>query len=257
MNCSDPWLSPPDTSSALIQCLKQLPCQDLIDADLRRPKYLSAFGPTIDRRSGVLPTDVRGMMSRLSESAFPSTAVLAAVTRREGLSYVSQRDISRGLTTDRTRRMLRTYAQNVFDFHRQSILDILSHQYTDWERPQRNDPMSNLESTVDLIGDGQVTAPLVDLVLYHARHATSATYLGVFDVNFAQDGAAYPRWATGAPGEDLAYVFGAPLVDRLAPFAETFRLADRGLAETVMRYWTNFIKNGSVRTQSKYNRISL
>lgn len=244
LNCSDAWLAS-ETSSGLIQCLKQLPYQDIVGNDVRHPKYLSAFGPTVDRRS-VLPTDVRTMMAKLSESAFASTNVLVAVARREGLAYLTQRDVSQGVTTDRMRRILRTYMQNVFDYHRQSILDILSHQYSDWEKPQRGDPTANLDSLVDLIGDGQIAAPLVDLTQYHARHAPAAsTYLCIFNVNSRQE--AYPRWATGAHGEELAYVFGAPLVDRVEPFAETFSRADRTLSESVLRYWTNFIKTGSVQ----------
>jgi len=46
--------------------------------------------------------------------------------------------------------------------------------------------------------------------------------------------------------EDLAYGFGAPLVDGLAPFSSSgFTRADRIFSELVLRYWTNFIKTGS------------
>lgn len=47
--------------------------------------------------------------------------------------------------------------------------------------------------------------------------------------------------------EDLAYAFGAPLVDGLSPFTSSgFARADRVFSELVLRYWTNFIKTGSV-----------
>jgi len=47
--------------------------------------------------------------------------------------------------------------------------------------------------------------------------------------------------------EDLAYAFGAPLVDGLAPFSSSgFSRADRVFSELVLRYWTNFVKTGSV-----------
>src|SRR5688572_6037782 len=82
VNCSEAWTAA--ESAGLLQCLKQLPFQDLVQIDIRRPKYLSAFGPTIDKRS-VLPSDVRSMMSKLSDSVFASTTFLVALTRREGL----------------------------------------------------------------------------------------------------------------------------------------------------------------------------
>jgi len=33
------------------------------------------------------------------------------------------------------RRLLRTYVQNVYRFHRQKIYDVLAYHYTDWEHP--------------------------------------------------------------------------------------------------------------------------
>lgn len=57
--------------------------------------------------------------------------------------------------------------------------------------------------------------------------------------------------------EDLAYAFGAPLVDGLAPFsASGFTRADRVFSELVLRYWTNFIKTGSVHVIYKNYIIS-
>jgi len=47
--------------------------------------------------------------------------------------------------------------------------------------------------------------------------------------------------------EDLAYAFGAPLVDGLGPFSSSgFTRADRVFSEFVLRYWTNFMKTGLV-----------
>jgi len=45
--------------------------------------------------------------------------------------------------------------------------------------------------------------------------------------------------------EDLAFAFGAPLVDGLAPFSSSgFTRTDRIFSEFVMRYWLNFVKTG-------------
>jgi len=33
------------------------------------------------------------------------------------------------------RRLLRTYVQNVYRYHRQKIYDVLAYHYTDWEHP--------------------------------------------------------------------------------------------------------------------------
>lgn len=49
--------------AVFLPCLKQLPVEDLGQLDVRAPRYLSAFGPTIDGRA-VLPADVPHLMVR-------------------------------------------------------------------------------------------------------------------------------------------------------------------------------------------------
>lgn len=242
-NCS----LPPATADRrpFLQCLRQIPAADLVQLldnnSVRSPKYQSAFGPTIDQRI-VLPSDVRSMMAKMSESVFARTRLLIGLTRFEGLGYVTQDDLDRGIGADRTTRMVRTFVQNVFTYHRQNILDVLTHQYTDWERPV-HDPGSDRDGLVELLGDSQVAAPVVEVAQYHALHGTS-TYMFVFNVPPRLD--AHPRWASGAPGDDVAYAFGAPVaVDGVDPFPTTYTRSDRLLTESVLKYWTNFIKTGS------------
>lgn len=229
----------PTHHRSFLQCLKQIPADDLVRLDIRSPKYLSAFGPTIDQRI-VLPADVRSMMAKLSESVFARTKLLVGVARSEGLGYFAHDELERGVGADRMSHLMRTFVQNVFSYHRQSILDVLTHQYTDWERPVQ-DPSADRDSLVELFGDSQATAPVVELAQYHAQHGTS-TYFFVFNAPPRLD--VYPRWASGAPGEDLAYAFGAPVADGISPFPTTYARSDRVLSESVLRYWTNFIKTG-------------
>lgn len=44
-------------------------------------------------------------------------------------------------------------------------------------------------------------------------------------------------------GEELPYVFGAPLAS-VRPFLTSFSPAERLLSEEIMVYWTNFAKTG-------------
>lgn len=277
LNCSDFW----DESSSVrfLQCLKLLPVDDLINVDAvgataapvgvdgggggyvdsspylgSPPRYLTAVGPTIDHRS-VLPSVVRDLMTKYSESVFATTQLLLGVTRNEGVVYLTQRELEQGVAGDRMRRTVRTYVQNVFDYHRQSIFDVLLHQYSDWERPAstaggglggggRSDPTAARDALTELLGDGQTVAPMVELAQFHARIGGAVTYFYAFNQPPRLD--AYPRWAGGVHGDDLAYVFGAPLTDGTDPFPATYTRSDRTLAETTMRYWTNFIRTGCV-----------
>ena len=54
----------------------------------------------------------------------------------------------------------------------------------------------------------------------------------------------YPRWAGGIHGDELMFVFGAPLADGVDPFPSTYSRSDKALAETVLKYWVNFIAAG-------------
>lgn len=44
-------------------------------------------------------------------------------------------------------------------------------------------------------------------------------------------------------GEELAYVFGAPLAE-VGPFPRHFGNQERLLSEATMKYWSNFAKTG-------------
>jgi len=45
--------------------------------------------------------------------------------------------------------------------------------------------------------------------------------------------------------EDMSYAFGAPITDGLDPFSATsYSRGDKLFSETVLKYWTNFIKTG-------------
>lgn len=49
-------------------------------------------------------------------------------------------------------------------------------------------------------------------------------------------------------GEELPYVWGAPLVDSLAHFPTNYTQAEVKLSETVLTYWVNFAKMGYAGT---------
>jgi neuroligin len=45
-------------------------------------------------------------------------------------------------------------------------------------------------------------------------------------------------------GEELAYIFGAPLVPLLSHFGRNYTKAEVALSESVIAYWANFARNG-------------
>jgi carboxylesterase type B len=152
--------------------------------------------------------------------------------------------------------------QNVYDYHRQSIYDVISHQYIDWERPGgggslpagtpaaaavNRDPAVGRDTLLDLLGDAQTSAPLIGTIRFHSGHSLPGVGTYMYEFNQPARTDVYPRWATGTPADELLYVFGAPLATdyQVDPFPATgYTRADRLLAETVVRYWSNFIRTG-------------
>jgi len=136
-----------DHHARLLECLKSVPTELLGVVggapSLRPPRYRSAFGPVLDGRSAV-PHEPSYLMARSASVApvFEASAILVGVTADD--STASGVDNRRENDDDRLsevedaafrRRLLRTYVQNVYRYHRQKIYDVLAYHYTDWEHP--------------------------------------------------------------------------------------------------------------------------
>jgi len=237
------------------------------DFQVPAPRYYSAFGPVVDRRS-ILPDSAASLMNSSTQGvggvAFESTSLLVVLSPR--LPGAMATDILReqrnGEITDvDRRRFLRTYVQNVFEFHRQKIYDILSYQYTDWERgtsewmvaskDRLGDGRSGPDHLLELINDGQYSAPAVDVARLHASQNDAApTYVFSFvsthsrQRNEKTSGTPHNQIEEWNLLEDLEIAFGAPLTDGISPWDSSYTYADKLLSYTVIRYWTSFIKSG-------------
>jgi len=128
----------------LVECLKRVPAELLgvvVGASsLRPPRYRSAFGPVLDRRSAVPRPPSRLMAGAVSVApVFEASAVLVGVTTDDSPDPGGGGGDGGGSSTAEDaafrRRLLRTYVQNVYTFHRQKIYDVLAYHYTDWEHP--------------------------------------------------------------------------------------------------------------------------
>lgn len=123
----------------LIDCLKRTAVDDLVAAGVavsaEAPRFLVAFGPAFDGRS-VRDADLRGRgkVNGGQRSVFANMSLLVGLTVDSGLPRLMQTEVDASYSdlevqVNRKRRTLvRTFVQNVFTFHRQTIADILLHQ---------------------------------------------------------------------------------------------------------------------------------
>ncbi|CAH1781719.1 unnamed protein product [Owenia fusiformis] len=243
VNCSHAL----DDSRRLLLCFKDIPYKDLVKAQIKPPKYFTGFGPVVDRRT-VLPKDVERLMKK-PISTFGDSNVLLGVMRNEGFMYFNQDEIEHGITESRKRKIVRTYIRNIYKYHKQKIYDILSHHYTDYER--HRDPKAIRDSVMDMLSDGQYVTPMMEVAEYHSRW--NNTYFYGFSYPSRMD--SYPRWAGGVDGDDLLYIFGAPLADGIDPFQSVYTRSERMLAEAIMRFWSNFVKTGDPNIPIKQSSV--
>ena len=79
-------------------------------------------------------------------------------------------------------RFLRTYVQNTFVRNRQTVFDVLRHNYASWHWPRDRVRIRDLLAA--LLGDGQMMAPSVAAARCHVncRHGQASTFMYVLQL---------------------------------------------------------------------------
>ncbi|KAK3583366.1 hypothetical protein CHS0354_038985 [Potamilus streckersoni] len=223
-------------TSELLNCLKSKPLEELVQHVPLAPKYYSCFGPVLNRQ-GFNTLSLRGLM-REKKTRFAKTPIIFGITKDESYSFFTEQEIRDGIDKERRTQILRTFVHNMYQYHKQEIFDILDHEYSTWDKAA--DDASRRNNLIDLLTDGLYLAPLIEMAQEHSKH--NDTYLYVFSYSTASEN--YPKWVKGTHGDELPYIFGAPLVDGTSPFPLQYNNAEKSLSENMMRLWTNFAKTG-------------
>ncbi|XP_015915685.1 neuroligin-4, X-linked isoform X2 [Parasteatoda tepidariorum] len=225
---------------ALVRCMRLRPISEIMRVQLLVPEYLTAFGPIVD--GIVIPAEPEKLLLNTPTELqnVPKIDVLIGVTRIESFFYFGASEERYGIEAGRRDRILRTLVRNLFTFHLQEIFLTIVNEYTDWARPVQH-PVNILDGTVDALSDALVVAPLISSanILSKLNHRT---FLYVF--NYPTEASDYPQRLVCVHGEDIPYLFGAPLVSNLAHFPNNYSKPEIALSEAIMLYWTNFAKYG-------------
>ncbi|GFY40334.1 neuroligin-4, X-linked [Trichonephila inaurata madagascariensis] len=242
---------PAQHNTALVECLRKRDLQEIMDVEIQTPDYLSAFGPTVD--GIVLPQDPAEIMERNS-ALFTQYDLLFGATRVESYFQFSAYEERFGMDSEKRDRVLRTMVRNLFTYHLQEIFLTIVNEYMDWSRPFLHSS-DIFDGTIDAIGDGLVVAPIIRVGSFHSgnprdtyQYSTSSSsrekksFFYVF--GHQSEYGDYSSRLGAVTGEDVAYVFGAPLVTSLSHFANNYTKAETTLSEILMLQWTNFAKYG-------------
>lgn len=235
VNCSEHL----NKSLELINCLKNKTANDLVENAPLPPKYFSCFAPTFHNAAFFSENSIENLISRQS-GLFSKVNVMFGVTKNEAYSFLKQTELENGISEFRKHQIIRTYVQNVYKYHRQKIFEILDHQYSEWDRLQ--DDKTRRDNIMQFLSDAQYVVPLIKMAREHSRF--SNTYLYSFGYSSHTESKEFTKWSSGIHGDELPYIFGAPLVDNLSPFSSSYKKNEKELSAFMMRMWTNFAKSG-------------
>uniref|UniRef100_A0A8D9E0V9 Neuroligin-4, Y-linked n=1 Tax=Cacopsylla melanoneura TaxID=428564 RepID=A0A8D9E0V9_9HEMI len=166
--------------------------------------------------------------------------LLLGVVKAEAFFTFTGDDIQYGIEPDRRSKILRTFVKNTYRYHLSEILATIINEYTDWERPVQH-PINIRDETLEALSDAMVVAPTVNTADLHSS-ARRNSYLYVFD--YQTKNGDYQQRQGCIHGEELPYLFGAPLV---APnhFSRNFTKSEIMLSEATIIYFSNFARSGN------------
>ena len=212
---------------------------------------VSSFGPTITS-GNLLSIDLQ----ELNERRLPYD-VLLGTSVHSGSDLIPDQCLTfRGCNSTDRISIIKQLVQTIFDDSiNMRIVDVLAHQYKDHRRP--NEPDAVAAQLLQLFADSYIVAPLIKTANIQAnRGRNNAVFFYLFDYGNSPIGNYSGVDQTRSdpvslPGDELAYVFGAPLISNLPPFSNRrFNEEQVEMSKKMMTYWSNFVKNGNpnVRT---------
>ncbi|XP_025831626.1 neuroligin-1 [Agrilus planipennis] len=261
-NCS-PELPQPH----LLKCLRERPLDLLMSTPVHPPDFAFAFGPSVDGvviDTGEPPesphyTDFESVIPRKEEPLNainildnvllkkPALAklsrydLLLGIVKAEAYFAFNSEDDQYGIEADRRSRILRTFVRNTYSYHLSEILATIVNEYTDWERPVQH-PINIRDETLEALSDAQYVAPVIHTAdLHSTEHRNSFLYVFDYQTKFGD----YPQRQGCIHGEELPYLFGAPLVGGFMHFGRNYTKSEILLSETTMIYWSNFARTGN------------
>lgn len=221
-----------------VQCLRDKPVEDLLALDIIAPSYLTVIGPTID---GITVQNWPRQMMKTQSLRLGKYDLLFGVTKEEGFNFFNENDTNMGIDERKRQRILRTFVTNLFVYHQDLIYYSILNEYTDWETASKFEhPQAIRESVTEVLSDALYTAPLIEAADFHSLvHLDSYFYVFSYQTKKGD----FPV-GNCTHGEDLPYIFGAPLVGKLGPFEGNYSKQEQLLSNLVITYWTNFAATG-------------
>ncbi|XP_068222391.1 neuroligin-4, Y-linked-like [Palaemon carinicauda] len=226
----------------MVNCLKDKPLEELQTVHVASPQFLYAFGPSVD--GIVIRNDYRREIRKRADEQTKEYDLLFGVVPHESYNALSNGAIESGIDVERRDQIFRTTVRNSYDYHLNEVFISVVNEYTDWENPDAS-PTAVRDATLAALSDSQYVAPLLKTA-NNLRIGDKNQFFYVFDHTTTSESESADSVRGAVHGDELAYIFGAPLVGELGVFtANNWTHQDTLVSETMLFYIANFAKTGN------------
>uniref|UniRef100_A0A1I8NXI0 Carboxylesterase type B domain-containing protein n=1 Tax=Stomoxys calcitrans TaxID=35570 RepID=A0A1I8NXI0_STOCA len=241
-----------DDNEEMLSCLRQKRYQDILKIPTSLSQFSTSLGPIVDGH--VIPNQPYKVMGQYTEH-FSRYDLLFGITESESYHSLGAEALDEGLRENERDNLLRFYMQSRFDVRPDLALAATLKKYSDmYTNPIKATNMEHRDVVLDILSDARVVGPLIQTGLFHAE-VNRRNYMYVFGHNsFGGPHAVLPH---SIAGEELAFVFGAPLSSAGLFHGIHYTAQEKLLAEAVMSYWCNFAKTGNPKAPWKESFINL
>ncbi|EDV41853.1 uncharacterized protein Dana_GF17679, isoform D [Drosophila ananassae] len=235
-----------EDDDVLLDCLRHRRYQDILHIPTALTQFSTSLGPIVDGH--VIPNQPYKVMGHYTEH-FSRYDLLFGITESESYHTLAALALAEGLRENERDNLLRFYMQSRFDVRPDLALAATLKKYQDmYNNPIKATNLEHRDVVLDILSDARVVGPLLQTGTFHAD-VNRRNYMYVFGHNSATG--PYAHLPHSIMGEELAFIFGAPLAPA-GPFpSNNYTVQEKLLSEAVMAYWTNFAKTGNPKAPWK------
>ncbi|KAH8374875.1 hypothetical protein KR200_007855 [Drosophila serrata] len=235
-----------EDDDVLLNCFRHRRYQDILHIPTALTQFSTSLGPIVDGH--VIPNQPYKVMGHYTEH-FSRYDLLFGITESESYHTLAALALEEGLRENERDNLLRFYMQSRFDVRPDLALAATLKKYQDmYNNPIKATNLEHRDVVLDILSDARVVGPLLQTGMFHAD-VNRRNYMYVFGHNSATG--PYAHLPHSIMGEELAFIFGAPLAPA-GPFPSgNYTVQEKLLSEAVMAYWTNFVKTGNPKAPWK------
>ncbi|XP_002741775.1 cholinesterase-like [Saccoglossus kowalevskii] len=223
----------------LLQCLRGMPAEQLMNNQDAFTVYRTPFPPVID---GQFITDEPRALVKKAE--FEKIPILLGTLQHETGDMTFRAGIP-GLS-----------ANNGFQFKYNKLHDVLTHCFPtaadvspiieQYVKRNNSEPTYFRDLLMDITADYSYVCPSLEFATLYSNVGLPVYY---YEFDHRPSVSIAPEWMGAVHGDEVPFLFGFPLKEGQDIRHHT--IEEKALSKKMMRYWTNFARTGNPNTESE------